>query len=567
MGSKNQNNIDYTDHHLWFEKFRKSTEYKRLKYRPIAYFCAEYGLEDNLPIFAGGLGILAGDVIKEASDQKLPFVAIGLYYHQGYICGDKSLDLAVCEDLPPDQAGLAPVLERKNKPLIIKVPIQDRDVLVQVWEKKLNGVSLFLLDTNIKENASNDRRITDRLYVSDKETRLKQAMILGIGGLRLLEALKIHPIIYHINEGHSAMLAFELIYHQMKERQLAFDAAIQFARRRMVFTNHTLVPAGNEVFSNDLAALLLGKYAQSLGVPASELVKSGLVQESSIFSLTMVSLRLTGIINAVSKLHAQKAKEIWADHPMAGITNGVHIKTWDMLKIDSSDPKDLFFAHQKRKKLLLDFIKKQTGQDWSLDHLLLGWARRFVSYKRPIALFENLEKIKSIAMDLKQPVKIVMAGRPHPDDEEGVALFKKVKALADTELKGILVHLPNYNIEMAKLLTSGCDVWLNTPILGFEACGTSGMKASLNGVLPFSTKDGWVHEIDMYGKGWIMGSDNIAADSLEILEKQIVPMYYERDKNNIPLQWAENMKNCRQMIMNDYCATRMLREYIKTLYL
>jgi len=552
---------------LWFEKFRTTSEYKRLKDRPIAYFCAEYGLEDKLPIFSGGLGILAGDVIKEAMDQKLPMVAVGLYYHRGYICGDKALDLSICEDLPPVQAGLIPVLDSNNKPLIIKVPIQDRDVFVQAWEKKLDRLSLYLLDTDLKENMQADRIITDRLYTDDKELRLKQSMILGIGGLRFLEAMKIHPSIYHINEGHSAMLAFELIYHEMKERHLGFDEAIQFARRRMVFTNHTLVPAGNEVFSNDLAALLLAKYSQVLGVPVSELVKLGLVQESSIFSMTMVSLRLAGIVNAVSKLHAKKAKEIWADHPMVGITNGVHIGTWDMLKSNAEEHGSLWAAHQKRKKELLNFIKKQTGQIWSLDHLLLGWARRIVSYKRPMALVEDLKNFQAIAKSSIRPVKVVMAGQPHPSDEDGIRLFKEIKSLANAELKDILVYLPNYDIEKAKLLVSGCDVWLNTPVLGFEACGTSGMKAALNGVLPFSTKDGWIDEIEMYGKGWLIKSDNVTVDSLATLKKQIVPMYYDCDSHGIPVRWEENMHNCRQMIKKDFCATRMLKEYTETLYL
>ena len=560
MGSSHANQI-------WFEEFRHTAKYQSLNDRPIAYFCAEYGFEDALPIFAGGLGILAGDVVKEAGDQKLPMVAIGLYYHRGYLCGEKELNLQACKDLRPDHLGLKQVLDTKNNPVIIKVPIQDKEVVVQAWEKQIKGVRVFLLDTDLELNAAHDRLITDRLYISDKETRFKQAMVLGIGGLLFLEAMQIHPSIYHINEGHSAMLALELIHHEMKERHLAFDEAKQFARRRMVFTNHTLVSAGNEVFSNDLVSLLLARYAEGLGVPVSELVKIGLVQESSVFSMTMISLRMSGIINAVSKLHAKKAKDIWPDHPMVGITNGIHVPTWDRIKSDSGKPGELWTIHQARKRILLDFIQKQTGQEWSEDHLLIGWARRIVSYKRPMALFEEVKKFQEINKNSDRPVRVVVAGQSHPNDEEGTRMLKELIALSKGELKDVLVYLPNYNMEMAKLLVSGCDVWLNTPIVGFEASGTSGMKAALNGVLPVSTKDGWVDEIELSGKGWLVDSDHVTADLMEILEKHITPFYYKRDAKDIPLQWEQNMRNARQMILNDFSTTRMLREYIQMLYL
>lgn len=568
MNRHTTNTAPYDAHQVWFEEFRATPEYTSMSDRPVAYFCAEYGIQDTLPIFAGGLGILAGDVIKEAGEQKLPMVAIGLYYHRGYICGERELDIQACQDLQPDKAGLEKVVDTEHKPVIVNVPIHDEDVLVQAWKKTIaNGVTLFLLDTNLEENTPNNRLITDRLYTSDKETRLKQGIVIGIGGLRFLEALHIHPSMYHINEGHSAMLAFELIYHEMRERHLTFDEAKQFARRRMVFTNHTLVSAGNEVFSNDLVALLLSRYAEVLGVPVSELVKMGLIQESSSFSMTMMSLRMSGIINGVSKLHAKKAKDIWADHPMVGITNGIHIKTWDRVENDSDKVGDLWTSHQLRKKTLLNFIKKQTGTDWSTNHLLVGWARRMVSYKRPLALTEDLKKIQELTGNSKQPLRVVMAGQPHPRDEEGVRMLKEIKSLSKGDLHNVLVYLPQYNIEMAKLLVSGCDVWLNTPVVGYEASGTSGMKAALNGVLPLSTKDGWIDEIEMSGKGWLINSENAAADLMEILEKQIIPLYYNRDSEGVPVLWEQNMRNSRQMILNNFSATRMLREYIETLYI
>lgn len=555
----------FYSHQEWFEQFRNSPEYKRLKNHPIAYFCAEYGLGDQLP-FSGGLGILSGDILKEAGDQKLPMIAVGLYYHSGLVCEKDEPKFLKVKELPTKEVGLKIVLDSNHKPLIIKVPIKNQDVLVQAWVKKVNGIKLFLLDTDLKENNINDRIITNHLYPSDKEIGLKQSMIIGIGGVRLLKAMKIEPEIYHISEGHSAMAAFELIGQEMKNRELNFNEAKQFARRRIVFTNHTLVPAGNKVFNNDLVSVLLSKYSQELKIPTMELIKFGLINEFNVFSLTMVGLRTAGIINAVSNLHSQKAKELWPDYPMVGVTNGIHIKTWNLLE-NPKNSTNLWSIHQKRKKILLDFIKKKTSQDWPINNLLIGWARRIVSYKRPTVLFENLKKLKTIAQNKNQPIKIVMAGQPHRSDEVGIQLLKEIRLLAETELKGLLVYLPEYNIEMAKLLISGCDVWLNTPVVGFEACGTSGMKAGLNGVLPFSTKDGWINEIEMYGKGWLIKNEAINSNILETLEKYIIPLYYSRNSKGCPEQWIRNMKNSREMILNDFSATRLLEDYIKMLYL
>ena len=551
---------------VWFEEFRKTSKYKNLIGRPVAYFCAEYALDDKLPLFAGGLGVLAGDLIKEAGDQKLPLVAVGLYYHRGYV------DETDTEKASKGVSRLGPasfeqVVNSGGKPIIIKVPLYDREVLIKAWEKIIKGTWLILLDTDLDGNTPSDRLITDKLYTNDKETRLKQNIVIGIGGQRFLEAMRVHPSIYHINEGHSAMLALELIYLQMKKRHLNFNDATQFARQHMVFTNHTLVPAGNEVYSNDLVALMLSKYSEALGVPVSELIKLGLVQESSIFSMTMMSLRMSRTISAVSKLHAKKAKEIWADHPMIGITNGIHIKTWDMIKKDSGKAGELWRIHQTRKQALFNFVKEKTGKDWSANHLLLGWARRIVSYKRPLAILDDLPKILEICRNSERPVRLIMSGRPHPGDEKGARMVKEIVSLSEGKLKDVLVYLPGYNIEIAKLLVAGCDAWLNTPIVGFEASGTSGMKAAINGVLPISTRDGWIDEIEMRGKGWLIENENVTADLMKTLEKYVAPLYYNIDSNGIPAQWEENRRNSRRMVLSNFNTTRMLREYIEKLYL
>ncbi len=477
--------------------------------RPIAYFCAEYALDFSLPIYAGGLGILAGDYLREAADQKLDIVAVGLFYDFN-------------NPVKPD-----PIHQ-------VEVPIQDKKIKVQVFKHLVGSIPVYLLSSP---------PITHKLYVADKETRLKQEIILGIGGLRALEALGIHPIAYHLNEGHSAFLALELIRHEMQERQIGFDEAISIARKKIIFTNHTLVAAGREIYSNDLVALMLTGYAQELGVPVAEVVKLGLVQESSAFSMTMLSLRMSEKINAVSKLHAKKAADIWTDHPMTAVTNGIHIKSWDLVG------ENLIPGHQRQKqKLIKDF-------GWDPKTLVLGWARRFVEYKRPLAILENLDRL------LRLPVKIIFSGEPHESDIRGKELLQTLLDLIKTKIGHMAVYIPNYNLEIAKQMVSGCDVWLNTPIIGFEACGTSGMKAALNGTLPCSTRDGWVDEAELYKIGWLLDNDHLDKNILDILEQNIIPMYYEN-----PKLWQEHMENARDMVINQFSTTRMLREYLDKLY-
>jgi len=291
------------------------------------------------------------------------------------------------------------------------------------------------------------------------------------------------------------------------------------------------------------------------------------VQESSMFSMTMLLLRTAGIISAVSKLHAKKALEIWPDYPMIGITNGIHTKTWDKIGTDVSEPGTFWPRHQERKTKLLAYIKDEIGVEWGKDELLIGWARRFVTYKRPLAILNDVERFKKIAQNTDKPIRLVIGGAPHIDDSDGFVMLEKLKSLIEGELAGTVVYMPKYSMDLAKMLTSGCDVWLNTPIVGFEACGTSGMKAAMNGVLFFSTKDGWGHEIKLSRVGWRIDSDNVTESILDILEHDIIPMYYDRDSSDVPKLWEERMRNARTMMMNRFCATRMLREYVEMLYL
>ncbi len=328
------------DHLAWFEQFKISKEYHFFEQRPIAYFCAEMALSEELPTYAGGLGILAGDVIREAADQKLPFVAVGLFYHEGYLHQELYSEGTMLKHpmrRSPEELGFTPVQTEDKQAVKVTVPMQGKEVTIIAWEKYIGTVRVFLLDTEVPENDPHDQTITNRLYTANKEIRFKQEMVLGIGGLRLLQMLKIHPIIYHLNEGHSALLSMEVAHHEMNEYSKAFLDELVRAKEHIVFTNHTLIAAGNDMYNTDMVSALLSDYSQEVRVPVQDLVSMGVVPESSIFSMTVLALRMSARVSAVSKLHAEKAKNIWADHPMDAITNGIHIPTWDKIANDKED--------------------------------------------------------------------------------------------------------------------------------------------------------------------------------------------------------------------------------------
>mgnify|MGYP000285990634 CR=1 FL=1 len=549
----------------WFEELGQSPAGEILRKRPIAYFCAEYALLDKLPIFAGGLGVLAGDYVREAVSCKVPLVAVGMYYTQGFERKELSVEGKVVEmhaDIVPEEVGLVPVMDVAGRRVMVAVPIQDKKVWIQAWQIEVGGVRVILLDTRVEENDEDDRHISDKLYDTNKEIRLKQEIVLGIGGFRMLMALGYHPSKYHLNEGHSAFLMYELIRHEMVEHSIGFEEAKKLAGEHVLFTNHTLVPAGNDIFSDDLVSLALSKYAREIEVPLRSLIELGLVQQSSSFSMTMLALRTAGKINAVSKLHATKAAEIWKHHKMFAITNGIHLSSWDKIGEDES----VVEGHQKQKRLLLERIRSVTGEQWDEKTILLGWARRMVHYKRPLTLVERLKRFGELARNKEKPIKLVYAGLSHPADEDGIELLSELQYRLESDLKGVAVYLPNYNRELAELLVAGCDLWINTPVVGFEACGTSGMKAALNGGLPLTTKDGWVDEVNMYKIGWLLSDDDVANEILDKLEKEILPLYYQPKTDGVVREWEVMMKNARKLIQNEFCMTRVMRQYFEEGY-
>lgn len=546
----------------WFTEYKNSEKYKAQTERPIAYFSAEYAISDDLPIYAGGLGILAGDYLREASDQEIPLVAVGLYYSEGFIRKELSPEGKVVESHEPkraEDAGLLPVLDSKGARLTVCVPIQDREVNIRAWVKEMGRVRLYLLDTRVESNSPSDQHIADTLYTTEKETRLKQEMVLGIGGLRLLEAIGHHPSFYHLNEGHSAFLIFELIRHEMKEHGYDFNKAMEAAKSKVLFTNHTLVAAGNDVFSNDLVSLHLTKYAEQMPAPVQSLVEMGLVQQSSTFSMTILAMRMAGKINAVSKLHAAKAKDIWADHPMTAVTNGIHLPTWDKVK----DNELIWEKHVENKRELLNFITEKTGVMWDDKPLIIGWGRRIVRYKRPLALVERLKRFSEIAHNQDRPLRVVFAGLSHPADTDGGEILEELRYRLSSDLKGVAVYLPHYNMELSSKMVAGCDIWLNTPVVGYEACGTSGMKAALNGNLPLTTRDGWAAEIETLGVGWAVEDNEVTDSILDRLEQDILPLYYDLDESGKPSKWIVMMKNARELISNEFSMTRALKQYLE----
>lgn len=541
----------------FFSNFRSSEEYKKLCDHPVAYFCAEFALRSDLPIYAGGLGVLAGDLIREAFDQKFPMIGVGLYYYVGYrysaadvANGGKALALR-----NPEEHGLKPVNDKDNQRIIVHVPIEGRNVSIAAWLYNDGTAPVYLLDTNLEENDLEDRKISWFLYTNDSKIRIKQQIILGIGGYRFLKALGVGPSYYHLNEGNSAFLAYELAKDKMYEQGIKFMQAQELIKDEIVFTNHTLVAAGHDVFENELFSMLFANYADEIGVPCSDLIAQGEVLGANAFSMTRFALRSSGKINAVSQLHGEYAEKTWPNYPIVSITNGIHTPTWDMIRT-----KDILDAHEENKRNLLALIKEKTGREWGQKELLIGWARRVVKYKRPLALFDNPDSFLSLA-GTDKPIRMVFSGRPHPQDKEGNEIVKIIKELSDGKLRDYLVYLDNYDMDLAQKMVSGSDVWLNTPFVGFEACGTSGMKAALNGTLLLSTDDGWMAEVDFAHIGWSVESSQVNSSLISTLSSQVIPQYYDQ-----PDLWQKKIREAREFIIDNFSASRMLKNYIEMHY-
>ncbi len=599
---------------------------------PIAYFSAEFGFHESIPNYSGGLGILAGDHCKSASDLDLNFVAIGLLYRHGYFRQQIDKDgIQAAINLNQNFYHL-PIREVRHgeTKLLVSVPILDREVFARVWELRVGRVNVYLLDTDIPENSAEDRLITAELYGGDLEMRMRQEIVLGFGGVKALTALGIQPDVFHMNEGHSAFLALERIRVNVVERKLDFYSALQIVAAANVFTTHTPVPAGNDSFSRDMMQKYFGKFAKELNIPFDELFSFGhtRLHADEPFNMTVLALRLSRHANGVSKLHGEVSRSLWKDvwsgvpvHevPITSITNGVHTKTWmapefaalyrkhlgdweehltepDFWRgvIDIPDAQ-LWETHQQLKCRLIDFVRDRERQrrerlgespesirrvNRILDPeiLTIGFARRFATYKRGTLLFGDKERLKRLVNDVTRPVQFIFAGKAHPRDEAGKALIQEVyKFSRELGLETRVVFLEDYDSYIARRLVQGVDLWLNHPLRPLEASGTSGMKSAPNGGINLSVLDGWWREGYNGSNGWAIGAEidsgttgfqnEVDASSLyQLLENQIVPLYYAKPDGKLPLAWLQLMRESIRSVTPVFNTQRMVKEYTQQLY-
>jgi len=562
--------------------------------RPIAYFCAEFGINDALPIYSGGLGVLAGDILQEAAARSLPFIGIGLFYRKGYFHQfiDQNGQEEYIKPINPAEVPLQLIIDPKTKDtLLIEVPIHERTVYAQVWKYQVGSVDLYLLDTDHWKNNPEDRTITDQLYAGDQTKRVQQELVLGVGGYRCLTALGIEPSLYHMNEGHSAFLSLELISSLVKGGK-TIDQAVKEARKHLIFTNHTLVPAGNDLFPHELVRVQLGKYAFESQIGIDKVLELGTPRDQADrFAMAILAMRMSNRSNAVSKLHAKKAKDLWPDFSLQAVTNGVHLPAWIAPELQMLYTKyapqwlaatsqmnswkslvkmpneELWHVHQELKSSMLEQVYAHTGIRLDPDALTIVWARRFATYKRPDLLFSDLERLKKILFHANQPVQIIVAGKSHPADTQGKELIHKIELLGEYDLKHRAVFVDDYSISLSKYLVSGADIWLNTPIYGQEASGTSGMKAAANGAIQCTVPDGWAYEVDWYGIGYSLAANQTDLDLYQKLETKIVPTYYKRGPSGLPNLWIGMMKMSIAELAPRFSATRMQEEYISQMYL
>jgi starch phosphorylase len=568
----------------------------------VAYFSTEFGLDESLPIYSGGLGILAGDHLKSASDLGIPLVAVGLFYREGYF--RQQLDESDWQDerYPENDPSLLPLSAEDAR---VTVELADDDgvltpVHARVWRVQVGRVPLYLLDTETDENPEWARRITDRLYGGDRRHRLRQELVLGVGGVRALRALGLDPAVFHMNEGHSAFLQLERLRELVEDASLARDAAVDRLRASTVFTTHTPVPAGNEIFDAWLVEQNVSTLVQRCGFSWEEFVALGRTGLSEAFGLTPFALRTSSYANGVSALHGEVSREMWHglwpdraidDVPIGSVTNGVHARSWiadelDRLlgtEEDTATPDfarayelavdDLWRAHTEAKSRLLAALAARNGTRFAPDVLTIGFARRFATYKRADLLFSDADRLARLLTDPERPLQIVLAGKAHPADEGGKALIQKLaRFVRDERFSGHVAFVEDYEISIARLLVQGVDVWLNNPRRPLEASGTSGMKAALNGVVNCSILDGWWVEGYSPDTGFAIGGNWIAADDAaqdeadatalyDVLEREVVPAYYERSR------WLDLMRNSIAQLGARFNTNRMLTEYVETMYI
>lgn len=601
----------------------------------VAYFSMEYGLAEALPVYSGGLGILSGDHLKSASDLGIPLVGVGLLYQQGYFEQYLNIDGWQSERYPVNDWYNMPVTKLKGAdgaPLYVQVDLAGETLTAHIWEAKVGRTSLYLLDSNIPENPPHLRRVTAQLYGGDRENRIRQEILLGIGGVRALEKVGFTPTVYHMNEGHSAFLIFERLRKLIKEYGLTFPEARELVWATNVFTTHTPVPAGNEVFEWNLMSKYFPSLSEGLGISWEEFQSLGQEEpgRSDVFSMTVLALKMSAHCNGVSRLHGKVSRHMWRkiwpglledEIPIGHITNGIHTHSWishDMLellvryigpkfteeywspklweRVDIIPDGELWRVHQIRKERLIFFVRKRIKEQLkrrgagsseihaaeevlNSEALLIGFARRFASYKRADLLLRDPERLRRLLTNEKYPVNIIFAGKAHPQDNPGKELIRRLVHFASqADVWHQIVFLENYDINIAQYMVQGVDLWLANPRRPLEASGTSGMKAATNGSLNVCTLDGWWDEAYKPELGWAIGSgetydnpeeqDRVESEALyHLLENEIIPLYFDRDRTDLPRRWIQLMKRSMKELGAQFNTGRMLQEYTERYYI
>jgi len=597
--------------------------------KPVAYFSLEFGIHESVPIYSGGLGILAGDHIKSASGLGVPLVAVGLFYDQGYFKQHLNAEgwqeeeylRTNIENLPMNR------VMKDGEPLVVKVETASDAIYASVWKMNVGRVTLYLLDCDLPENQESDRTLTSRLYGGDSRMRIRQEMVVGIGGVRALHALGINPGVFHLNEGHCAFATLEVVRSRMEEDGLSFDEAVRQVAQATCFTTHTPVPAGHDRFSPELVGEHLAPLQQKLGIDFHQLMAMGRVNvhdQNESFCMTVLGLKLSRHANAVSCLHGIVSRRMWSnlwpsrpenEVPIGHITNGVHVQSWmawqmqtlfdryfdpnwmdshwtaepwqDIKKID---PAELWETHVSLKSLMMEFIQRRVerqagrrGETESVqldpNALTIGFARRFATYKRATLLMRDWERLLALMDSTDRPIQFVFAGKAHPADQPGKEFIQRIANLRkDPHFRNKFVFVEDYDMNVARHMVQGVDVWLNNPRRPLEASGTSGQKALLNGVLNCSILDGWWAEAYDGTNGFAIGkgtahvndeiTDNRDAVSLmDVLENQIIPLYYHRDADGLPHLWIERMLNSLRTMAWRFSAQRMVADYLLHSYL
>jgi len=605
----------------WFDQYASQLS------GPVAYFSMEFGIHESLGVYSGGLGVLAGDHCKAASDLGVPLIGVGLLYQNGYFRQTVDAD-GYQQHIYPNydfaRLPVQPVQAPGGGLLTVTVDLPGRVVQAAVWKAQVGRVPVLMLDTDIPYNDPADRPITGTLYVRGREMRLCQEIVLGVGGVRALRALGIHPAVWHMNEGHVAFLGLERAREKVV-RGDGLEEALKSGALNSVFTTHTPVPAGNESFDRNLVRRYLDFFTQDVGCDPNEVLRLGMEQGN--FNLTVLAIRLTSSVNGVSQIHGNVSSAMWRHlwpnapaNPVSAVTNGVHTPTWIGPEMRSLfvthlgadwedhlfDPEywkrvrtipdiEVWSAHRAQKERLIRFVRERVRTQsarhglspdelrsvenlFNPQALTIGFARRFATYKRAVLVLSDVARLRSLVLDEQRPVQIIFAGKAHPADREGQESIRRLFLLTQGELKGKIVFLEDYDIDVGRMLVQGVDVWLNTPRRPLEASGTSGEKGPINGVINLSVLDGWWAEAYDSNNGWAIGEhvtdlspdvqDREDAQSLfELLEQHVVPAFYEQDEAGVSRRWLERMKASIETVVPRFSANRMLRDYVERFYL